>query len=142
VNPYFIKFIIRLPKLLSSYKLHLVMKTNKVIYWIATGLLCLLMLASAGMYIFNHAAVLVIFKTLGFPAYIVYPLAVAKVLGVIAILSKQSKILKEWAYAGFFFDFLLAISAHINAGDGEFPLAVAALVLLLISYYFDKKVFV
>ena len=117
------------------------MKTNKIIYWIATGLLCLLMLASAGMYIFNHQAVLEIFKTLGFPAYIVYPLAVAKILGVIAILSKQSKWLKEWAYAGFFFDFLLAISAHLNAGDGEFPLAVIALVLLLVSYIFDKKVF-
>ena len=65
----------------------------------------------------------------------------AKILGVIAILSKQSRLLKEWAYAGFFFDFLLAISAHLNAGDGEFPLAVIALVLLLVSYVFDRKVF-
>jgi hypothetical protein len=117
------------------------MKIQKIIYWVTTGLLCLLMLASAGMYIFNHQAVLEIFKTLGFPAYIVYPLAVAKLLGVIAILSKQSKTLKEWAYAGFFFDFLLAASAHINAGDGEFALAIVALVLLLVSYFFDKKVF-
>lgn len=117
------------------------MKTNKIVYWISTGLLCLLMLASAGMYIFNHPAVIVIFKTLGYPSYIVYPLAVAKILGVIAILSKRSKWLIEWAYAGFFFDFLLAISAHLNAGDGEFPLPVIALILLLVSYFSDKKVF-
>jgi DoxX-like family len=117
------------------------MKAKKIIYWIATGLLCLMMLGSAGMYIFNHQAVLEIFKTLGFPAYIVYPLAVAKILGVIAILSKQSKTLKEWAYAGFFFDFLLAASAHVNLGDGEFIPSVVALVLLLVSYFFDKKVF-
>lgn len=117
------------------------MKTNKIFYWIATGLLCLMMLGSAGMYIFNHQAVLVIFKTLGFPAFIIYPLAIAKILGVIAILSNQSKTLKEWAYAGFFFDFLLALSAHLNAGDGEFVPAVAALILLMVSYFFDKKVF-
>jgi hypothetical protein len=42
-------------------------KTNKIIYWIATGLLCLMMLGSAGMYIFNHQAVSEIFKILGFP---------------------------------------------------------------------------
>jgi DoxX-like family len=117
------------------------MKTNKIIYWIATAVLCLLMLGSAGMYVFNHQAVSEIFKTLGFPAYLVYPLAVAKISGVIAILSKQSKTLKEWAYAGFFFNFLLAISAHLNAGDGEFLPAVAALILLSVSYFFDKKVF-
>jgi DoxX-like family len=117
------------------------MKTNKIIYWISTALLCLMMFGSAGMYIFNHQEVAGIFTKLGFPTYIVYPLAVAKILGVLAILSKQSKLLKEWAYAGFFFDFLLAISAHINAGDGEYPLAVTALVLLLVSYFFDKKVF-
>ncbi len=117
------------------------MKTNKIIYWIATGLLCLMMLGSAGMYIFNHQAVSEIFKTLGFPVYIVYPLAVAKILGVIAILSKQSKMLKEWAYAGFFFDFLLAISAHLNVGDGEFIPGTVALILLLVSYFLDKKLF-
>jgi DoxX-like family len=116
-------------------------KTNKIIYWIATGLLCLMMLGSAGMYIFNHQAVAEIFTKLGYPTYIVYPLAVAKILGVIAILTKQSKTLKEWAYAGFFFDFLLALSAHINAGDGEFIPATAAIILLFISYFLDKKLF-
>jgi DoxX-like family len=116
-------------------------KTNKIIYWIATGLLCLMMLGSAGMYIFNHQAVSGIFKTLGFPGYIVYPLAFAKILGVIAILSKQSKTLKEWAYAGFFFDFLLALSAHLNVGDGEFIPATVAIILLFVSYFLDKKLF-
>jgi hypothetical protein len=117
------------------------MKTNKIIYWISTGLLCLMMLGSAGMYIFNHQEVAGIFTKLGFPTYIVYPLAVAKILGVLAILSKQSKTLKEWAYAGFFFDFLLAMSAHLNVGDGGFILPIVAIVLLLVSYFFDKKVF-
>ena len=110
----------------------------KIVYWIATGLLCLLMLASAGMYIFNHAAVLGIFTNLGYPTYIVYPLAIAKILGVIAILSKQSKTLKEWAYAGFFFDFILAASAHYFANESPI-IAIVALLLLLVSYALDRK---
>lgn len=117
------------------------MKSAKIIYWIATGLLCLLMLVSAGMYIFKHAEVVKIFNSLGYPSYIVYPLATAKILGVLAILSKQSQTLKEWAYAGFFFEFLLALSAHINAGDGGFAAAAVALVLLLTSYFLDKKIY-
>jgi uncharacterized membrane protein len=113
----------------------------KIIYWIVTGLLCLMMLGSAGMYIFNHAEVLKIFGQLGYPTYIVYPLAIAKILGVIAILTKKSKTLKEWAYAGFFFDFLLAASAHYFAGVPSPLLAIVGLVLLLISYTLDRKIY-
>ena len=113
----------------------------KIVYWIATGLLCLLMLGSAGMYIFNHAEVLKIFTSLGYPTYIVYPLAIAKILGVMAILTKFSKTLKEWAYAGFFFDFLLAASAHYFANVPSPMLAIIALVLLLISYALDRRIY-
>ena len=113
----------------------------KIVYWIATGLMCLLMLGSAGMYIFNHAEVLKIFTSLGYPTYIVYPLAIAKILGVMAIITKFSKTLKEWAYAGFFFDFLLAASAHYFAGVPSPLAAIVALVLLLISYALDRKIY-
>lgn len=112
----------------------------KIVYWIFTGLLCLMMLGSAGMYIFNHAEVAKIFTSLNYPTYIVYPLATAKILGVIAILTKFSKTLKEWAYAGFFFDFLLAASAHYFANESPM-LAIIALVLLLVSYALDRKLF-
>lgn len=113
----------------------------KIIYWIATGLLCLMMLGSAGMYIFNHTEVVGIFKSLGYPTYIIYPLATAKILGVIAILTKKSKMLKELAYAGFFFDFLLAASAHYFADVPSPLLAIIALVLLLVSYILDRKIY-
>lgn len=110
----------------------------KIVYWIVTGLLCLMMLGSAGMYIFNYAEVAKIFTNLGYPTYIIYPLAVAKILGVIAILTKYSKTLKEWAYAGFFFDFLLAASAHYFVNE-SILFAIIALVLLLVSYALDRK---
>ncbi|MGB1019090.1 MAG: DoxX family protein, partial [Chitinophagales bacterium] len=72
------------------------MKKAKIIYLISTGLLSLMMLMSAGMYIVKNADVSVIFSGLGFPTYIIYPLAVAKILGIIAIWTKKSQSLKEW----------------------------------------------
>jgi hypothetical protein len=115
------------------------MSTEKVIYYAATALLSIILLFSAGMYIFNHATIVNNFQSLGYPIYIIYPLAAAKILGLFAIWSNYSKTLKEWAYAGFFFNFILALSAHINAGDGGYLFAAMALVLLAFSYVFYKR---
>ena len=115
------------------------MKNFKWIYRISTGLLSALMLMSAGMYIFNNAEVSETFARLGYPTYIIYPLAIVKILGLVAIWTNQSKSLKEWAYAGFFFDFVLAFFAHIMIGDGAFAPAIVAIVLLFTSYYSWKK---
>ncbi len=60
------------------------MKTTKIIYYISTGLLTLLMLFSAGMYFFNHAEVAGMFTNFGYPTYIIYPYAIAKLLGLVA----------------------------------------------------------
>lgn len=100
-----------------------------------------MMLMSTGMYVFNYTHVSAEFAKLGYLLYVIYPLALAKVLGVVAILSKISSRLKEWAYAGFFFDFVLAGAAHIVAKDGEFGGALIALILLFVSYYFEQRVF-
>jgi len=114
-------------------------KRNRIIFLVATGLLTVLMLFSAGMYFFNYEMVSATFTNLGFPTYIIYPLAIAKILGLIAIWTKKSNALKEWAYAGFFFDFVLALTAHINIDDGEYAPALLALVLLFVSYFFEKR---
>lgn len=116
-------------------------KTNKIIYWVATGLLTVMMLMSAGMYFFNHTVVSETFTKLGFPAYIIYPLAIAKLLGLVAIWTNKIKALKDWAYAGFFFNFILALAAHVMIKDGEHMGAIVALVLLLVSYWYSKKLF-
>lgn len=117
------------------------MKRTVLFFWISTGLFSALMLMSAGMYFFNYDMVSGEFQKLGFPTYIIYPLAIAKILGVVAIVSRKSSMLSEWAYAGFFFDFLLALSAHLIAGDGEWQAATAALVLLIASRYFAYRAF-
>ena len=81
------------------------------------------------------------FARLGYPMYLVYPLAIAKALGIIAIISKKSAILKDWAYAGFFFDLVLAFFAHFMVGDGDFFPPVVGIVFLIVSRIYDHKVF-
>ena len=115
------------------------MKNHLWIYRISTGLITALMLMSAGMYFFNNAEVSKVFTNLGYPTYIIYPLAIAKILGLIAIWTNFSKSLKEWAYAGFFFDFVLAFFAHVMINDGEFAPALVATILLFVSYFSWKK---
>ena len=117
------------------------MKTMKLIFWISTAVFSLLMIMSAGMYFAMNEEAVKTFTSLGFPTYIIYPLAIAKILGVVAILTRKSELLKEWAYAGFFFDIVIALSAHLIAKDGEFAIAIVALVLVLTSYITGKKAF-
>jgi len=115
------------------------MKKDKIIYWTATSLISVMTLFGGGMYLFNHAMVSEMFAQLGYPVYLVYPLGVAKVLAIIAILSKKAKLLKELAYAGLFFTFILGALAHIQAEVDSFVPALVALILLVISYAYDKK---
>lgn len=114
------------------------MKTTKIIYYLTTGLLSLLLLGSAGMYIFNNAEVSKIFISLGYPTYIICPLALAKISAVIVLWTKL-KILKEWAYSALTFEFILAFFAHYMIGDDEQMGALIALILLGNSYIFEKK---
>lgn len=114
-------------------------KTTKIIFYISTGLLTVLMLFSAGMYFLNTEGVAAEFTKLGFPTFIIYPLATAKILGLVTIWFINNPSLKEWAYAGFFFNFLLAFGAHFAINDGEQMGAVVALALLILSYTSYKK---
>ncbi|KGL62905.1 DoxX family protein [Polaribacter sp. Hel1_85] len=116
------------------------MKTTKIIYYVSTGLLTLLMLFSAGMYFFNHAEVASMFSNFGYPTYIIYPYAIAKILGLVALWFVVNKTIKEWAYAGFFFAFIFAFFAHIMISDGEQMGAILAMILLITSYITNKKI--
>src|SRR5688572_9618054 len=114
------------------------MKWARILYWVVMVPFAALMLFAVYNYIFKHELIVDVFNRLGFPTYIIYPLAVAKILGIVAIVSGKNDALKEWAYAGFFFNFVLALSAHINVGDGQFAPALVCLILLVILYVLDK----
>ncbi len=116
------------------------MKTQNILYWIATGLLSLMLLGSATMYFVKHADVVMEFEKLGFPIWVIYPLAICKIAAVAVILSNKGGVLKQWAYAGLFFNITLAFFAHFMVGDGEEIGALIAMALLLSSYFLGKKV--
>jgi uncharacterized membrane protein len=118
---------------------------NKIIYWIATGLLSFGMLSQGVAQLFHTKGYVdMIIAHLGYPTYFLTILGVWKLLGVIAILVPRFKRLKEWAYAGFFFVMSGALVSHIASGDPVIDLAPASvlLILIVVSWYFrpaDRK---
>ncbi len=116
-------------------------KINKIIYWIATIIFCGIMIFSATMYLTKYNMVKGFFIFLGYPTYLIYPLAIAKLLGVVAVVSRRVSLLKEWAYAGFFFDTIFAMAAHVLAKDGGYMMALIAMIMIVISKWYEGKVF-
>lgn len=117
------------------------MSVTKIIYWVSTILLCLLFIMGAMMYIFNYPRAEGFFISLGFPTWIIYPLAVLKIIAPIVILTRVSLFLKELAYAGFLFDAILAFFAHFMVLDGEYLFSVLATILTIVSWIWDRKVY-
>lgn len=115
------------------------MKSIKIIYYVSTGLLTLLMLFSVSQYFFNYEVIKTAFENFGYPTYIIYPYGIIKLLGLVALWFVPNKALKEWTYAGFFYAFILAFFAHYMIGDGEQMGALLATILLLTSYITYKK---
>jgi len=117
------------------------MKTDKIIFWIATTIIALFEGVMPALTSQTELAKEGI-KHLGYPEYFGNALVVFKVLGVLAlVIPKVPKRVKEWAYAGFTFDFIFASISHF-AVDGIdfqsfFPLIF--LVILGVSYFYNDK---
>lgn len=116
-------------------------KRDIIIYRVVTGLFTVHMVFTAFMYVFSYQMVKEMFESLGVSSTIIYPLAIAKILGLVAIWTNKSKLLKELAYIGFAVDFILAISAHALANDGGVAPPAVALIVLLISYFYNRKLY-
>jgi len=116
------------------------MQTKQIVYWISTAVLCGIFLYSAFMYFTNTEMIKGFFESFNYPTYIVIPLAILKMIGVAIILWRQSKWLTEWAYAGFFFDLVLAAAAHYYAGDGQMTFAIIGLITIFPSYFLGKYI--
>jgi hypothetical protein len=123
-------------------------KRNKIIYWIATIWLALGMLSTGAVQLFKAkegqgGADMI--THLGYPVYLLTLLGICKMLGVVALLIPKFPLLKEWAYAGFFFIMSGAIFSHIASGNPMieiFP-SVLLLILIVVSWYFrpvDRKI--
>lgn len=113
-------------------------KTRKIIYWIATVWLSLGMLSTGIVQLLRLEQDIDRMAELQYPVYVLTLLGTWKILGVIAILIPKFPILKEWAYAGFFFAMSGAAYSHILSGSPAseiFP-SLLLLVLTVVSWYF------
>jgi hypothetical protein len=97
------------------------MKTDAIIYWTTTGIICAVMAFSAINFSLSHplAPGGESFSHLGYPDYFKIELTVAKALGVLALLIPSLPAgIKEFAYFGFGISLVSASIAHLSCGDG------------------------
>ena len=112
-------------------------KTSKgrlIAYWIITGLIALVLLNGGVMDVFRQPPYFDLLLKMGYPGYFSIILGTWKILGVIAILIPRFPLLKEWAYAGFFFLLTSAIISHLTIRD-NIIFQVIMLILIILSWY-------
>ena len=121
-------------------------KSNQIIYWIATALMAVGMLQSGIFAVIRSKQWVDLITNLGYPVYFLTILGIWKILGVIVILTPRFKLIKEWAYAGFFFAMTGALFSHIAISDFGFKSIagpVFQLLFIILSWYFrplDRKI--
>ena len=116
-------------------------KTIKIIYWVLTTIFVLFMVMDGGAGIAREKTGQEVMKHLGYPVYIMVITGAFKILGAIAIAQNRFKTIKEWAFAGFFINFVGAFTSRVFVGDG-FGLLVIPLIMLAVMfvvYYFWKQ---
>ena len=116
-------------------------KRNKIIYWVATLWLALGMTSTGIVQIIKMDEEVQNISNLGFPVYLMTLIGVWKILGVIVVLIPKFPLVKEWAYAGFFFTMTGAIISHLAIGE---PIVktlppLLLLILTILSWYFRPE---
>ncbi|MGF2413587.1 DoxX family protein [Ferruginibacter sp.] len=117
------------------------MKKTKTLYWVFTGLFGAFMLFSSIPDIMLSAEAVTFMKQLGYPNYFTVFIGVAKTLGVIAILIPGYPRIKEWAYAGLFFDLIGAVYSMLSAMpfNPQMLFMLLPFILGILSYVFYHK---
>lgn len=120
-------------------------KTQKIIYWVATLWLSLGMVSTGIVQLMKNPKEVQMIEGLGYPVYILTIIGVWKMLGVVVVLMPRMAVVKEWAYAGFFFAMSGAAISHIvmHHGMGDIFPSLLLLVLTVASWYVrpaDRKV--
>lgn len=116
-------------------------RTVKIVYWIATGLVALTYLGGATFYLTTREMVVGIYEgIIHYPTYIIWPLAILKIVAAVVILWRPSTFLSDFAYAAMFWHLLIAASAHLVVGDPSWPPAIVAWIALIVSFLTQNRV--
>ncbi len=112
-------------------------KKRKIFYWIVTLLLALGMISGGIAQLIRAKANVEGTIHLGYPLYIMFILGTWKILGVIVLLIPNFLLIKEWAYAGFFFAMTGAVVSHLASGDSftEYLAPLLFGVLTVLSWW-------
>lgn len=114
------------------------LKTTNLLYWIFTIIFAGLMIFSAVPNALNNeGSQKVIHEGLGYPVYFIPFIGFAKIIGSIIILIPGLKRIKEWAYAGLFFDLAGAVYSGIAVAGGVDPMMLTLLAWIvpgIVSY--------
>ena len=107
---------------------------RSVVYWLLTLVVAFELAAGAVWDLLRIEYVRVVLAHLGYPLYLLIILGVWRIPGALVLLGPRFPRLKEWAYAGAFFNFTGAAASHLLAGDsaGQWvgPLVLSVFTLL------------
>lgn len=118
-------------------------KTANILYWMCTIFFAALMIFSAvGGLQPTKQAIEFLHDGLGYPIYFIQFISVAKLLGSVAILIPTRSFVKEWAYAGLFFDLAGAVFSGVATAGKFDPMMLTLLLWIVpgvISYILWKR---
>lgn len=118
-------------------------KTKSVIYWAGVALTSLWFGASGIFELTKNPIVWDITLQLGYPVYFIYVLGVAKLTGIAVLLTPGKFLrLKEWVFAGIFFDIIFAFSSKLSViGFAATTDAIIAFVMVSVTYVMFRKLY-
>jgi hypothetical protein len=109
--------------------------SRKIAYWSSTGIVAVMLLLALS-YLTGSEQVVSGFTKAGYPQHLRIVLGIAKPAAAIVLLLPGFALLKEWAYVGAAFAWVMAFITHYSAGDGVqvWSMPLVLLVLLIVSY--------
>jgi len=111
-------------------------KIKTIAYWVTTIFGPASFIIGGFLFLTRNEQITTTLTHLGYPIYFASILGVWKVLGAIAVVIPRFPRLKEWAYAGFFFDLTSAAASRIFVGDsaGDILAPIGFLALVVASW--------
>lgn len=118
------------------------MRNKKIIYWSVTGLFSAYMILTAIPNVTLEPQSVTMITGLGYPEYFIRMIGIAKIIGAIAILLPNLRRLKEWAYAGLFFDLAAATISIVMMGglNAQIIFMIIPIIFLFVSYYYWHQI--
>ncbi|MBL7738792.1 MAG: DoxX family protein [Chitinophagaceae bacterium] len=118
------------------------MKKLNILYWVITVIFSAYMIFTAVPNVMvSPDSVSLISDTLGYPKYFIPFIGIAKIMGAVVILIPGLKRLKEWAYAGLFFDLFSATYSIVHTWGLSFDIIfmILPVIFLFASYFLWHK---